>query len=81
MLLSEPEAAEDTVHAALYVTLAPAGRSTVSLMLPEPEAVQVPAPEATQVQDEQVSDAGNVSVTVEPNASFAPAPVFDAVIA
>src|SRR5437879_5488908 len=57
--------------------LPPAGRLTVSLILPLPLAVQVPPPAPTQVHV-QVSAAGNVSATVEPSALLGPA--FDAVI-
>ena len=59
------------------MTLAPAGRLTVSLMLPAPEAVQVPPPAPTQVQV-QVRTAGKVSATVAPLAGRAEA--FDAVM-
>src|SRR5579864_1779291 len=52
--------------------LPPLGRLTVSLMLPEPEAVQVPPPAPTHVQV-QVSDAGKESVTVAPAALLGPA--------
>src|SRR3954447_12454023 len=41
-------------------------------MLPEPDAVQVPPPAPTHVQV-QVSDAGNVSATVDPAALLGPA--------
>ena len=44
----------------------------MSLMLPEPDAVQVPPPAPTQVQV-QVSDAGKVSATVAPVALLGPA--------
>ena len=44
----------------------------MSLRLPAPAAVQVPPPAPTQVQV-QVSDAGNVSATVEPGAFDGPA--------
>jgi hypothetical protein len=53
------------------VTLPPAGRLTVSLMLPEPAAVQVPPPAPTHVQV-QVSVAGKVSATVLPGALLGP---------
>jgi len=46
----------------------------MSLMLPEPEAVQVPPPAPTHAQA-QVSEAGRVSATVA-----ALGPAFDAVI-
>jgi len=45
---------------------------TVSLRLPEPEAVQVPPPAPTHVQV-QVSEAGKVSATVAPGALLGPA--------
>ena len=44
----------------------------MSLMLPEPAAVQVPPPAPTQVQV-QVSEAGKVSATVAPVALLGPA--------
>src|SRR6478735_3498732 len=46
-------------------------------MLPDPDAVHVPPPAPTHVH-EQVSDAGNVSATVEPGALLGP--TFDAAI-
>jgi hypothetical protein len=55
----------------------PLGRLTELLMFPEPDAVHVPPLAPTQVH-EQVSDAGNVSATVEPGALLGPG--FDAVI-
>src|SRR6187402_2039895 len=67
VLLSVPVAAGDKVALTVYVTLAPAGRLTVSLILPEPAAVQVPPPAPTQVQV-AVSEAGNVSATMAPGA-------------
>src|SRR5690349_22013767 len=57
VLLSVPLAAAEIVQLAVYVVLPPAGRFTVSLILPLPEAVQVPPPAPTQVQV-QVSEAG-----------------------
>ena len=54
------------------MTLPPAGRFTVSLMLPEPAAVQVPPPAPTQVQV-QVKTAGKVSATVAPVTGSGPA--------
>jgi hypothetical protein len=63
---------------AVYITDPPAGRLTVSLILPEPEAVHVPPPAPTQVQVTPVIAAGNVSATVEPGALLGPA--LDAVI-
>src|SRR4029079_5657172 len=77
VLTSEPVAAAPIVQLAVYVTVPPLGKLTGSLMLPDPDAVQVPLPEPTQVH-EHVSDAGNVSATVEPDALLGPA--FDAVI-
>ena len=77
VLLSEPVAAGETLQLAVYVTLPPLGRLTELLMLPEPDAVQVPPPAPTHVHV-HVSDAGNVSATVEPGALLGPA--LDAVI-
>ena len=77
VLLNEPVAPAPIVQVAVYVTLPPLGRLTGSLMLPEPDAVHVPLPEPTHVH-EHVSDAGNVSVTVEPGALLGPA--FEAAI-
>src|ERR1051326_5744238 len=57
--------------------LPPVGRLTVSLMLPEPDAVQVPPP-APQHVHVHVREAGNVSAAVAPVALLGPA--FDAVI-
>src|SRR5436305_2052128 len=71
VLLREPGTAAAMVQVAVSGTLPPAGRLTVSPMMPEPEAVQVPPPAPTQVQV-QVSDAGKVSVTVAPVASLGP---------
>ena len=61
-----------TVAMAVYVTEPPAGRLTVSLMFPEPEAVQVPPPAPAQVQV-GVKLAGKVSATVAPEALLGPA--------
>ena len=77
VLSNEPVAAAEMLQVAVYVTLPPFGRFTESLILPEPDAVHVPPPAPTQVQ-EQVSEAGNVSATVEPGALLGPG--FDAVI-
>ena len=77
VLLSDPVAAAEMLQLAVYVTLPPLGRLTELLMLPEPDAVQVPPPAPTHVHV-HVSDAGNVSATVEPGALLGPA--FDAVI-
>ena len=48
-MLSVPVAAAETEQLAVYVTVAPLGRLTVTLILPLPEALQVPplAPTAT----------------------------------
>jgi hypothetical protein len=54
------------------------GKLTVSLMLPEPEAVHVPPFAPTHVQV-QVREAGNVSDTFDPGAALGPA-LFVAVI-
>src|SRR5882672_7060431 len=72
VLLSVPVARLEMVQLAVYVTLPVFGRFTVSLMLPEPEAVQVPPFAPAQVQV-QVREAGNVSATVEPVAALGPA--------
>src|SRR3954469_17462350 len=72
VLLSVPVAAAETAQLAVYVTLPPAGRLTLLLMLPAPEAVQVPPPAPTHVQV-QVNDAGKVSATVAPEAVLGPA--------
>src|SRR3954454_7527838 len=67
-----PVAAAEMLELAVVVTVPPAGRLTVSPMLPEPEAVQVPPPAPTHVQV-QVSEAGKVSATEEPGALLGPA--------
>ena len=72
VLLKEPVAEAGTLVATVSVTLPPAGRLTVSLMLPLPGAVQLPPPAATQVQV-PVSTAGKVSTTVAPAAASGPA--------
>ena len=77
VLLSVPVAAALIVQLAVYVVLPPAGRLTVSLMLPEPEAVHVPPPAPTHVHV-HVREAGNVSAAVAPVALLGPA--FEAVI-
>jgi len=77
VLDSVPVAAAEMAALTVYVTDPPAGRLTVSVMLPEPAAVQVPPPAPTQVQV-AVSEAGNVSATVAPVALLGPA--LDAVI-
>src|SRR4029453_8599197 len=73
----DPLALGATEHEAVYVAEPPAGRLTLSLMLPDPAAVHVPPPAPGQVQL-QVRLAGNVSATVAPVALLGPA--FDAVI-
>ena len=77
VLLSDPVADAAIEQFAVYVTLPPFGRLTRSLMLPEPDAVQLPPPAPPQVHV-QASDAGNVSATVDPGALLGPA--FDAVM-
>src|SRR3954465_11383411 len=72
VLESVPVAAAEMVQLAGEVPLPPAGRLTVSPMLPEPEAVQVPPPAPTHVHV-QVSEAGKVSATEEPGALLGPA--------
>ena len=54
------------------MTEPPEGKLTVSLMLPDPIAVQVPPPAPTQVQVTPLSEAGKVSATVEPGALLGP---------
>jgi hypothetical protein len=56
----------------VYVTLPPAGRLTVLLMLPFPLAGQVPPPAPAHVHV-AVKDAGNVSATVAPVTLLGPA--------
>ena len=73
-----PVAAAEIVPVAVYVTEPPEGRLTVSLMLPEPDAVQVPPPAPTQVHETPVIAAGNMSATVAPVTPLGPA--FDAVM-
>ena len=68
VLLSEPVALGDTTQDAVYETLPPTGKFTVSLMLPAPAAPHVPPPAPTQVQV-QVSDAGKGAATTAPEAS------------
>lgn len=72
VLLKVPVAEAEIAAVTVYVTEPPAGRLTVSLMLPEPIAVQVPPPAPTQVHV-AVKTAGKVSATVEPGASLGPA--------
>src|SRR5260221_495307 len=72
VLLSVPVARLEMVQLAVYVTLPPDGRLTVSLMLPaKGPAVQVPPLAPTQVVL-QVREAGKVSATVEPGAALGP---------
>jgi hypothetical protein len=68
---NEPVAAPEMLQLAVYVTLPVLGRLTVSLILPEPDAVHVPPFAPTHVHV-HVSDAGNVSVTFEPGAALGP---------
>src|SRR5262245_22975120 len=73
VLASEPVAPAPTVQVEVYVTLPPAGRFTVSLMLPaNGPAVQVPLPAPTQVVEQLESVPGKVSLTVEPGALLGP---------
>jgi hypothetical protein len=74
---SEPVADGEMLQLAVYVTLPVFGKLTVSLMLPEPDAVQVPPLDPAHVQV-QVSEAGNESETFDPGAALGPG--FDAVI-
>ncbi len=53
--------------------LPPAGRFTLSLILPEPLAVHVPPPAPTQVQVAAVIAGGKVSVNAAPVALLGPA--------
>src|SRR5262245_11080245 len=66
VLLSVPDAAGSRMPLAVKVTVAPTGRLTVALMLPEPEDGQVPPPAAVQDQRTPVTEAGKLSVTVAP---------------
>jgi hypothetical protein len=50
VLLKVPVAEAEIAAVTVYVTEPPAGRLTVSLILPEPANVQVPPPAPTQVQ-------------------------------
>ena len=78
VLTSVPVAAAEMLQLAVYVTLPVFGKLTVSLILPEPEAVHVPPFAPTHVQV-QVNVAGNVSETFDPGAALGPL-LFDAVI-
>ena len=57
----------------VYVTLPPAGRTTVSLMSPDPLAEQTPPPASTHVQLTSVIVVGTASATVAPVTSLGPA--------
>jgi hypothetical protein len=72
VLTSEPVAFAATAHTAVYVTDPPAGRLTVSLILLEPEAVQLPPPAPAHVQL-QFSSVGSMSSTNAPFALLGPA--------
>ncbi len=76
-MLKLPVAPALMVALTVYVTLPPAGKLTVSLMLPEPLAVHVPPLAPTQVQV-AVRAVGKVSATVAPVTSLGPA--FEAVM-
>jgi hypothetical protein len=78
VLVIVPSAAAATVAATVYVTLAPTGRLTVSLIDPLPDAAQLAPPVAEQVHVGDVNDAGMVSTTVA--ATTAEGPAFEAVI-
>lgn len=78
-LTSEPVTELLIEQVAENVTLAPPGRLTELLMLPEPDAEQVPPFAPLQVQVQELSDCGNVSVTVAPETLLDPAEL-DAVI-
>src|SRR5437773_177024 len=67
-----------TVPVRVYVTVPPTGRFTVSLMLPDPFAMQLPPPAPTLPPLPPSAAAGTVSVTVAPFAALGPA--FDATI-
>ena len=62
-----------TTPVIVYTTDPPVGRSTVSLMSPDPAAVPVAPPEKTAVQVTPVRAAGTSTVTVEPVAASVPA--------
>src|SRR2546429_2813269 len=67
-----PVALGEIVARTVYVSVAPTGRLTVSLMFPDPEALQLP-PLATQVQIALLIIAGNTSLTTAPITSLGPA--------
>jgi hypothetical protein len=77
VLKSVPVALAEMLALAVKATDPPAGRLTVSLILPVPLAVQVPPRAPTQVHV-TLSAAGKTSTTVTPVAGLGPA--FDAVI-
>ncbi len=56
-----PVAEPETVAETMYVTVALAGMETVSLMVPEPDALQVAPPVPEQVQVTLFKSAGIVS--------------------
>ena len=66
-----PVAAAEILQFAVYVTFPAFGKLTASLILPEPDAVQVPPLAPTHVHV-QVNAAGNVSVTFDPGAALGP---------
>jgi hypothetical protein len=65
-LARNPLADESTTAATVYVKLFPAGRFTVSLMLPLPVAVHVAPADGAQLQAALAIDAGNTSLTFAP---------------
>ena len=77
MLSMLPVAAAATVPLTVYVTVAPTGRLTVSLIAPVPDAAQLPPPVAVHVQLAPTSDAGTLSTIVAP--ATADGPLFEAV--
>jgi hypothetical protein len=72
VLLTDPVALAAIVQLAVNVVLPPAGRLTLLLMLPDPDAGQVAPPAPAQVQL-QLRAAGSVSVTIAPLAALGPA--------
>ena len=76
-LVIEPVADVDTVPLMVKVAAPPTARSTVVLMLPDPEAAHVP-PAAEQVQVAPRMDAGMTSTTAAPTTLDGPA--FDTTI-
>src|SRR5262245_762665 len=74
LLATVPMASGATVPVAMKVADAPAGRSTVVAMGPEPLAApQAPPSEALHVHVRPVSTAGNVSLTEAPVTALGPA--------